>query len=321
VTETSTDPDVVVVRQKVHGHPASEYAEILDEMLTDHEVALARTPAQERDLLARADVATGVDIDESLLESAAIDLFSCVYAGTDHLPMDALRERGVAVTSASGVHGPNISEHVVGALVAFARDFRRAWRQQERGTWASFHADELHGSTVTVVGLGAIGQTVVDRLDAFGIETLGVRYTPEKGGPTDEVYGFDDLHDPLSRSDAVVLCCPLTDKTAGLIGENEFLTLPPDAVLVNVARGPVVDTEALVSALRWNDIGGAAVDVTDPEPLPDDHPLWAFDDVLVTPHNAGETPEYYRRAAEILARNLRQVAETGRYEDLENQVI
>ncbi|MFB6280603.1 MAG: D-2-hydroxyacid dehydrogenase [Haloferacaceae archaeon] len=319
--ETTTDPDVVVVRQKVHGRPASDYADVLEELLPDHEVALAATPAQERDLVARADVATGVHIDESLLEVADIDLFSCVYAGTDHLPMEALRERGVAVTSASGVHGPNIAEYVIGAVIAFTRDFRRAWRQQERGVWSSFHAGELHGSTATVVGMGAIGRTVVDRLDAFGVETLGVRYTPEKGGPTDEVYGLDDLHDPLSRSDHVVLACPLTEETEGLIGEEEFLTMPTEAILVNIARGPVVDTGALVSALRWNDIGAAAVDVTDPEPLPEDHPLWTFEDALVTPHNAGETPEYYRRAAEILARNLRRVAETGRYEDLENQVI
>jgi phosphoglycerate dehydrogenase-like enzyme len=318
---TPTDPDVVVVRQKVHGRPASDYAAVLEELLPDHEIVLARTPEEERDLVARADVATGIHIDESLLDVADIDLFSCVYAGTDHLPMDALRECGVAVTSASGVHGPNIAEYVVGAIVAFTRNFRQAWRQQERGTWASFHAGVLHGSTATVVGMGAIGRTVVDRLDAFGVETLGVRYTPEKGGPTDEVYGFDDLHDALARSDHLVLACPHHDETEGLIGEEEFLTLPTEAVLVNLARGPVVDTEALVSALRWNDIGAAAVDVTDPEPLPEDHPLWGFDNVQITPHNAGHTPAYFDRVAEILADNVARAEERGSYEDLVNQVI
>ncbi|MFB6157253.1 MAG: D-2-hydroxyacid dehydrogenase [Haloferacaceae archaeon] len=321
MSETPTDPDVVVLRQKVHGRPASDYAAILREKLSDHEVALAATPARERELIARADVATGIHIDESLLEVADIDLFSCVYAGTDHLPMNALRDHGVTVTNASGVHGPNIAEFVVGAIIAFVRNFRTAWRQQERGVWSSFHAGELRGSTATVVGLGAIGRTVVDRLDAFGVETLGVRYTPEKGGPTDEVFGFGDHHDALARTDHLVLACPLTDETEGLIADEEFLTLPPEATVVNIARGPVIDTEALVSALRWNDIGAAALDVTDPEPLPDDHPLWKFDDVLITPHNSGETPRYYHRAADILARNLERVAETGAYDDLENQVL
>ena len=100
--------------------------------------------------------------------------------------------------------------------------------------------------------------------------------------------------------------CPLTDETRGLVGREEFVTLPPNAVLVNVARGPVVDTDALVTALRGNWVRGASLDVTDPEPLPPDHPLWGLDDVLITPHNAGHTPQYYERLADIVAENVRR---------------
>lgn len=313
-------PDVVVLRQKIHGQPASTYAELLRERLPGYEIALARTPDEERELLKTARVATGYDVQPAQLERAEnLELFACVYAGTGHLDLDAFREHGVAVTNASGVHGPNMSEWVVGAMVTFARQWRRAMRQQDRREWRKYETSELNDSTVTVVGLGAIGQAVVDRLEPFGVELLGVRYTPDKGGPTDEVYGFDEIHEPLADSDYVVLACPLTETTEGLIDEQALRTIPPNAVVINVARGPVVDTGALVDALRADAIGGAALDVTDPEPLPEEHSLWGLDNAFITPHNAGNTPEYFERVSEILAENVEDAAETG-YEQLRNQV-
>jgi phosphoglycerate dehydrogenase-like enzyme len=129
------------------------------------------------------------------------------------------------------------------------------------------------------------------------------------------------VQDALARTDYLVITAPLTDTTEGLIDEDALLTLPPDAVLVNVGRGRIVDTEALVDALRSNTVGGAALDVTDPEPLPAAHPLWDFENVLVTPHNAGHTPEYWNRLADVVAENVRTAAETGAYEGLRNQVV
>jgi phosphoglycerate dehydrogenase-like enzyme len=316
------DPDIAVLRQKIHGMPAADYAAEVRARLPDCEVTVATTPEEERALLRNARVATGITFPTDMLpEASNLDLFACAYAGTSHLDVEVFEDHGVAVTSASGVHGPNIAEYVVGAMVYFTRGFGQARRQQERRLWQSYPGDELMGSTVTVVGLGAIGETLVDRLDAFGVETLGVRYSPEKGGPTDEVFGFDEIHEPLARSDYLVLACPLTETTRGLLGDDEFRTLPADALLINVARGPVVDTEALLGALRANDIRGAVLDVTDPEPLPEEHPLWEFDDVLITPHNAGHTPNYYDRLADILAENVERAEETGSFEGLKNQVV
>jgi phosphoglycerate dehydrogenase-like enzyme len=320
-TEAETDPDVVVLRKKVHGLSAEGYAEILRERFPDREVAFAATPEEERELLPGAPVVTGHEIDEERLEIAEnLQYFACIYAGTGHLPLDALEERGVAVTNASGVHGPNIAEHALGAILSFARDFPEAFRRKERREWRSFPTYELQNSTVAVVGLGAIGAATVERLDAFGVHTVGVRHSPEKGGPTDEVYGFDEINPAVADADYVVLACPLTDETEGLIDDAVFQTLPTDAVIVNVARGKVVDTDALLSALRGNAIRGAALDVTDPEPLPEDHELWGFDNVLVTPHNAGHTPNYFERMADIVERNLGLAEERGSFEGLENQV-
>ncbi|MFC3477006.1 D-2-hydroxyacid dehydrogenase [Halobacterium litoreum] len=312
--------DIVVLRRGTHGLSMDEYAAELRERLPDREVALARTPSEERELVADARVVTGCSIDSDLLEAAgALDLFACAYAGYGHLPMDELRERGVAVTNAAGIHAPSIAEQVLGYLLTFARDLHEGWRRQRNREYRHYQARELGGSTATVVGMGAIGHAVVERLRGFDVDTVGIRYTPEKGGPTDEVVGFDDeaVHDALARTDYLVLATPLTDATRGLIGEAEFDTLPPESVLVNVARGGVVDTDALVHAVRKQSIRGAALDVTDPEPLPEDHPLWNFENVLLTPHNAGHTPEHWPRLAEILATNVRNL-DAG--EKLENRV-
>lgn len=316
--------DVAVLRQKIHGMDAADYAEILEDRLPEYDVRLAKTPRQERDLLENATVATGVSLrSEDLDRAENLELFACVYAGTDHLPMDGLEAADVAVTNAAGVHGPNIAEWVIGAILSFTRDFHVAWRQRERREWRSYQAREFKDSTVTIVGLGEIGTAIADRLDGFGVTTIGIRHSPETGGPTDEVHGYDEeaIHDALSRSEYVVVAAPLTDLTEGLIGGNELRSMPSDAVLLNVGRGPIVQTASLLDALRNNAIRGAALDVTDPEPLPEDHELWGFENVLITPHNAGHTPQYYDRLADILVENLRQVERTDRFDDLENQVV
>jgi len=298
-----------------------QYAAALRERLPDREVTVASTPAVERDLVADASVVTGSAIDEALLERAeSLRLFASTYAGYDHLPLGTLRERGVALTTASGVHGPNIAEYVVGAWLSLARGFLRARRQQREGVWQAFKASDFAGSRVCVVGLGAIGEAVVERLGGFDVETVAVRHSPEKGAPTDEVYGYEKIHEAVADARYVALACPLTDETRGLVDQSVLRTMHPDCVLVNVARGPVVDTDALVDACRRNHVGGAVLDVTDPEPLPGDHPLWGFENVLITPHNAGHTPSYYERLADIVAENVRRAEGTGEWDGLENQV-
>jgi phosphoglycerate dehydrogenase-like enzyme len=314
-------PDIVVRRHSVHGMPVEGYASALRERLPDREVGVARTPASERDLVTDATVVAGTAIDEELLERAeSLRLFASTYAGYDHLPLDALRERGVALTSAAGVHGPNVAEYVVGGWLSLARGFLRARRQQREHVWQAFQASDFAGSRVCVVGLGAIGEAVVSRLGGFDVETVAVRHSPEKGAATDEVYGYDGIHEAVADARYVALACPLTDETRGLVDRSLLRTMHPDSYLVNVARGPVVVTDDLVDALQRNYVGGAVLDVTDPEPLPGDHPLWDFENVLLTPHNAGHTPEYYERLADIVAENVRRAEETGEWDGLRNQV-
>jgi phosphoglycerate dehydrogenase-like enzyme len=317
-------PDVLVLPRSTHGMPIEEYGTALRDRLPDADVRLAKTTAEADDLLEDARIVTGYYLDPDQIERASnLRLFQVLYAGTDHLPLESFEDHGVTVTNASGVHGPNVAEQAIGGALAITREFHVARRRAKRREWRHFQANEMAGSTATVVGLGPIGEAIVRRLDGFDVETIGVRYTPGKGGPTDEVIGFDesDVEAALARSEYLFLACPLTDTTRGLIDSAALETLPPSAVVVNVARGPVIDTDALVAAIRANGIHGAVLDVTDPEPLPADHPLWAFENVLITPHNAGHTPKYYERLADILARNVERIEETGSYTGLENQVV
>jgi len=315
--------DIVVLNSVVHGIHSRECAAILEERLDAREVALAESPREDRELIADAEIAVGLYCPPEYLQVAGnLRLFACAAAGVGHLDLEAFRENGVAVTNGSGVHGPNMAEHVLGWMLMVARRLDEGIRRQDDRRWDHFQAfGELHGSRVCVVGLGAIGEAIVERLAGFGVETVGVRYTPEKGGPTDEIYGFDDILDALVGVDYLVIACPLTDTTRGLIGEDEFATLPPSAVVVNVARGPVVDTDALVAAISRSRIHAACLDVTDPEPLPEEHPLWNLDNVFITPHNSGHTPHYWERVAEILLQNVERIDGSGEYEALENQVV
>jgi len=320
VTDTLS---IVVFRGTTHGLPASEYAAALRERLPDCDVRLARTPQQEREHVADAEIATGESIDRDLLDRAGnLRLFACSWAGTEHLPLDALRERGVAVTNASGIHAPNIAETVLGFVLTFARRLDEGWRRTRNREWRHFQGYELQGSTVTVVGMGSIGEATLRRLEGFGVETVGVRHSPGKGGPADEVIGYEAaaVHEALSRTEYLVLACPLTGTTRRLVDAEAFKTLPPEAVLVNVGRGKVVDTDALTAALDRQSIRGAALDVVDPEPLPADHPLWRFENVVLTPHNAGHSPQHWPRLADLLAGNVDRIRESG-YGGLANEVV
>ena len=318
--ETDGDgPTVAVLREGTEGLDSRDYAAALrDEGL---DAVHAPTPAAERRLVGEAPVVTGVRVDEGLVDQFdGVRLFAAASSGTGHLPVAAMTDRGVVVTNAAGIHAPGIAEQVCAHLLTFARRLHRAPRRQERREWRHWQAGELGGSTVTVVGQGAVGTATVERLDAFGVERLAVRHTPEKGGPADEVVGYDAVHDALARTDYLVLACPLTDETRELVDAAALATLPPEAVVVNVARGGVVDQRALAEALGEEAVRGAALDVTDPEPLPPESPLWRLESCLITPHVGGSTPRHWDRLAAIVAGNVDHLASGGDPAALRNLV-
>jgi phosphoglycerate dehydrogenase-like enzyme len=179
--------------------------------------------------------------------------------------------------------------------------------------------DELGGKTLLIVGLGQIGGRLAEIARAFEMRVVGLRRNPDAGGPADEVRAMADLKAALPEADFVTLCCPLTAETENLIDAAALGLMKPSAYLVNVARGRVVDEGALIGALNQGRIAGAALDVTVEEPLAAASPLWGMENVLVTPHTAGETRRYEDNVIEILRDNLARLwAGNG---ELRNQVV
>jgi phosphoglycerate dehydrogenase-like enzyme len=217
----------------------------------------------------------------------------------------------IVFTNMQGVHGPTIADHVFGMLLTLTRDLRYYLDDEQRGTWnrdGSGHTRiALQDRTLLVVGLGGIGREVAQRAKGFGMRVLATRrsavtpppYVDEQGTP-------DDLHRFLAEADVVVLCVPLTEETTGMIGAEELALMNAGSYLVNVARGKVVVTEALVDALERGHLAGACLDVTDPEPLPAGHTLWSMPNVVITPHVSSRSALTGDRWEALYIENLRR---------------
>lgn len=250
--------------------------------------------------------------DEELDRAPALRWLASVAAGLEEVATPAVLARGIAVTGASGVHGPNIAEHVLALMLMFARGMPLYVHQQAAGQWRRGVQDrdddvfaELSGATLLVVGLGQIGQAVARRAKAFEMEVVGVRRSGGEPPPgVDRVVTQDSLDEVLGHADHVCLALPLTPATHHLFDAARLARMKRSARLYNIGRGGLVDQPALVDALRSGRIAGAGLDVFDPEPLPPGDPLWQLDNVIVTPHVSGVTPRYYERFAPILTRNV-----------------
>lgn len=317
-------PTAVLLHTAASSHwtDADALAAAVRDRLPDLDLRVAKTPAESRELVADAEVALTAWLPSAVFAAAEeLQWVQALSAGVDFYDHDALAEAGIVLTTAAGVHAQPIAEQVLGYLLLFERDILRGVRQQEDGQWLRYEGGELRGKTVGVVGVGAIGSRVADLASALGMTVLGTkRDTSTSPESVDEVLGPDGLHEVLSRADYVVLACPLTDETRGLVGREELGVMDEDSVLVNVARGPIVEEDALVDALRQGLIRGAALDVFGTEPLPEDSPLWNLPNAVVTPHMAGSTPHKEHRLADLFASNFE--AFVGGDEDaLENRVV
>lgn len=228
--------------------------------------------------------------------------FNSIYAGLDFLPLDLLHQRGTRITNGAGINAIAIAEYVVMGMLNIAKDYRTVMRAQEKREWLldSPGKLELVGTRALLLGYGAIGQQVKPRLEAFGVEVVPVRRSAADGA-----LGPDEWRSRLGEFDWVILAVPATAETDGMIGAEELAAMKDSAILVNVARGTVVDQDALIDALQAKSIGSALLDVTTPEPLPADNPLWSLDNAHVTMHLSGRAQaSMFRRSAERFVKNL-----------------
>jgi phosphoglycerate dehydrogenase-like enzyme len=278
--------------------------------------------------VADARVYMGFGIAEAVLKAAPeLRWVHSGSAGIGSSLTPEMRRRELVFTNTAGVHGPPMAEAVLGMILHFFRGFDLAVRSQAEARWdtAPFYAAdaplrELSASTVGIVGLGGIGREVAERCRALGAEVLGLRRTEGSGPEGVEVLtGRSGLHRLLAESHAVVVTAPDTPETRGLLDADALARMRDDAVLVNVARGAIVDETALVEALREGRIRGAGLDVFATEPLPPDSPLWRMPNVLVTPHVSPVTRHFWRREADLVLHNLRCLL-AGRIGDMRNVV-
>lgn len=241
----------------------------------------------------------------------------CSSAGVDNLLPTGILDAGsgVVVTTAVGIHATTIGEYVIGSMLMFNRRWPEMVRLQDRHVWpASVHWYNLEGRelvdrTIGIVGLGSIGRRVAHLAKAFGMRVLATRRSSHAGAPeehVDQLYTMDRLHDLLKQSDYVVIAVPLTAETERLIGEPELRAMRSHAYLVNVARGRVLDEQALIRALREGWIAGAGLDVVENEPLAAESPLYTLPNVILTPHISGVSVHYDERLTALFADNLQR---------------
>ena len=244
----------------------------------------------------------GADLRNLLPSAKAVRWIHALAAGVEVLPLDIIR---VPLTNSRGLYGDALAEFAIAAMLWFARDLRRLDRNQTARRWDPFSVERLEGKSVSIIGYGGIGKAVGRRADAMGMRVSGVT----------RLSRMEEMNDLIASSDYVVLSTPLTDETRGLMSRERLRLLRDHAVLINIGRGPVVDEPALIDELAR--IKGAALDVFETEPLPASSPLWAMENVLISPHSADRTADSHARAVAFFLENLARF-EQG--EPLENLV-
>ncbi|HEX7286016.1 MAG TPA: D-2-hydroxyacid dehydrogenase [Candidatus Angelobacter sp.] len=235
-------------------------------------------------------------------------------AAIHQLMYPELINSSVVVTNSTGVHGPVVAEHAIAVLLALAKRLPQAMQYQAKKVWAQEilwkeqpRPREVAGATAAVIGMGGIGGEFAGRARALGLKVLAVRENPAKGpGLADAVFGPEKIEEVLSQADYVLLCTPVTPATTHIINAARLQKMKPDAYLINVARGTLIDERALIAALKVRRIAGAALDVFEEEPLPADSEFWSLDNVLITPHTAAVTEKLWDRHYDLIVENLRR---------------
>ncbi|GAA4029278.1 D-2-hydroxyacid dehydrogenase [Allokutzneria multivorans] len=228
-------------------------------------------------------------------------------AGVDPVLFPEIRDSDVVLTNSRGVFDRPIAEYVLGVLLAFAKDFARSAELQSRKRWLHRESERLTGKRALVVGTGPIGRAVAGLLSAVGVHVSGIGRRARADDPDfGTVHAADDLLEHLPEADFVIAVAPLTEHTKGMFDSRAFAAMRPTARLVNVGRGELVVTSDLVRALRDGVIAGAALDVFETEPLPQDSPLWTMENVLVSPHMSGDFVGWRDALVEVFADNFRR---------------
>jgi phosphoglycerate dehydrogenase-like enzyme len=270
--------------------------------------ALAALTNPQRDVMARAEVLFGFDVPFDLADAAPhLRWVQGIGSGYEHIWGAGLDRDGVTVTNAVGVSAAPMAEFVLGRILQVWKRFPEIEDRAREHAWKPAYGRMLAGSTVGIIGLGAIGAAVAERASALGMRVVASRrsWQPGMTAPhVDALYGPGDLHTLLGESDVVVLCAPSTAETRGLIDADALAAMRPGALFVNVGRGTMVDEPALIDALERGHLAAAALDVTSEEPLPPGNPLWDAPNVFISAHCSATSDGYVERVLAVFLDNL-----------------
>lgn len=268
-----------------------------------------------REEIKDADVLFDKELNSELFNKAIqLDWIQSPYVGVDMLLIDELIDSDVTVTCARGIHSSQVSDHVFAYILSFAREIPHFLENKRNKIWEQRHPFpfkpliELKKKKLGVIGLGTIGKEVARKGKCFNMDVLGVKKHREEIEFVDELYTKNKTG-VIEKSDFLVLCVPYTPETKKMIGERELRKMKKDSYLINVSRGEVIEQDALFRALNEEWIKGAAIDVAEEEPLPEYSPLWELDNLLITPHVAGSTPDYWERVYDVFVENIERYQE------------
>lgn len=274
-------------------------------------VGASQDPAELAEQLAGSDVVIGGCSAANFTGAPGLRWYQAMSVGVENcVAVPGLVERGVLLTNMQRTSAPPIAEHAIAMMMALARGLPTYGRHQQAGEWrrgAFGEAREIGGKTMLVVGLGGIGTEVARRADALGMRVIATRNSGRMGPDFVAKVGLpEDLLAYAAEADVVVNAAPLTDATTDLFDAGFFKVMKPGGYFINIARGRSVVQDDLVAALRSGQLGGAGLDVTEPEPLPSDSPLWAMQNVIITPHIAGDSDREGERSWLLINENLRR---------------
>jgi len=271
------------------------------------------TRDEDVELAADADVAFALALrGEAIARAQQLRWVHCSGHAVGHFPLAELTARNIIVTNSRGVQSVPIAEHVMACLLALARKLPETLRDQQQRAWRpnAFTGEAspwlLAGRTIGIVGMGTIGAAIATRAKAFGMRVIGMRRNPSRGviAGFDEVFGPGDWNQLLAVADVIVIAAPFTAETQRLLDAAAIQMMKPGAIVINVARGQLIDEPALAQALASGRVGGAALDVFTTEPLPPDSPFWSMPNVIVTPHNSGFRSGHFDAVVDLFSENL-----------------
>jgi len=286
-------------------HEGDAYAQALARRMPAADIRVARDETEFARALPDAEVLLGFRFPiEPFGQPTSLRWIQVTSAGAEFLAPLRDRLHGVVVTNGRGIHGAPIAEYVMAAMVMLQSDFPSFVRAQIVKRWQRRPVGTLHGRTLGILGLGAIGTEIAVRASAFGMRVRGVSRSGDPVPGCAVAKTADKLFAVLAECDFLAVTLPLTDETRGIVGEAAFASMKTGAYLVNVSRGGVVDEAAMMRALASRRLGGACVDVFETEPLPADNPLWSMRNVIVTPHIAGMRQDYVERLVDLFVENV-----------------